>query len=626
MVDKDCGRSFGSVAGWLLPAVLVAGLAAVPARAEPDGSDSVTRTHVKTTTVASVQVDDARTAAQELTALPTVLSVADVELYSEIFQVQEHGDWARADRLMKALSDRSLIGHVMAQRFLHPTKYRSKYAELKDWLASYGDHPDAWRLYKLALKRRPANWKYPVKPTYDVERIAVTRSVDAAPEIPSRDLSRADRNRARAVRRAVSRALDRGHTLTAKTHMLSDKAKRLLSPEQYDELATRLGLAYFFDGHDTWALQWAGDAAKRSGHLVPKAHWVAGLVQWRLGDLHAATAHFEAVERNAGHAPWLHSAGAFWAARGALLTGRPERVSALLLEAAEAPRTFYGLLAAHMLGRPFPFDWSVPQLTSEDGKALVRSAAGRRALALAQVGQVKRAERELKGMLNPDDPDNLRLAIGIASLGGMATLAFDLDRRVHNADARMDVAAYPVPHWRPHDGFRIDPALVYALMRQESHFKPGAKSHRGARGLLQLMPATASFIAQDRRLRGSGRNALYDPETNLEIGQTYIEHLLEDPGVEGNMVRLAAAWNGGPGNVRKWSKRRGADDPLLFMESIPLRETRAFVERVLTNYWIYQHRLGRESPSLDSLARAQAPLYDAAWRDRTQLAETDDGS
>jgi soluble lytic murein transglycosylase len=568
----------------------------------------------------------AQPAADALTALPRVLSTADAELYDEIFAVQERGDWARAERLTERLSDRLLMGHVLAQKFLHPTAYRSQYPELKDWLSEYADHPDAPRLYKLAVKRRPANWKYPDKPTYAVERIAMARRADAGPDIPSRDLSRADRSRARAVIRAVTRALNRGHTLTAKTHLQSKDAERLLSAGEYDRLATRLGHAYFFDGHDDWALKWAGAAAERSGTLVPKAHWVAGLVLWRQGDLKAATAHFEAVERRARHAPWLHSAGAFWAARGALLTGHPERVSGFLGAAAEAPRTFYGLLASRMLGRPFPFDWTVPQLTSADGAALLETPAGRRALALAQIGQVKRAERELKGLLTPDDPESLRLAIGIASLSGMATLAFDLDRRVHGDDARMDVAAYPVPHWRPGGGFRIDPALVYALMRQESHFRPDAKSHRGARGLLQLMPATASFIAKDRRLRGSKRNALFDPETNLDIGQTYIEHLLEEPGIEGDMVRLAAAWNGGPGNVRKWARRPGAEDPLLFMESIPLRETRAFVERVLTNYWIYQHRLGHGTPTLDALAQARAPLYDSDWHDRTQVATGGDGS
>ena len=96
--------------------------------------------------------------------LPHVLSTADADLYKKIFKVQEKGQWKTADKLIKQLSDDALMGHVMAQRYLHPTKYRSKYKELKGWMAKYNDHHYAQRIYKLALKRRPKNWKYPTKP------------------------------------------------------------------------------------------------------------------------------------------------------------------------------------------------------------------------------------------------------------------------------------------------------------------------------------------------------------------------------------------------------------------------------------------------------------------------------
>ena len=88
---------------------------------------------------------------------PKILVHADVDLYRQIFTVQEDGDWKTADRLIARLEDRVLMGHVLAQRYLHPTKYRSKYKELKAWMAQYADHPDAARLYKLARRRQPAN-------------------------------------------------------------------------------------------------------------------------------------------------------------------------------------------------------------------------------------------------------------------------------------------------------------------------------------------------------------------------------------------------------------------------------------------------------------------------------------
>ncbi|MHC8508933.1 MAG: lytic transglycosylase domain-containing protein [Rhodospirillales bacterium] len=551
---------------------------------------------------------------------PDVLSAADALLYREIFYVQQSGDWAAAELLAADVDDPVLMGHVMAQRFLHPTKYRSKYPELKDWLAVYGDHPDAGQLYKLALKRRPADWKKPVQPVYGVRGAKHARGRGSAGLPYKAGLSRAERKLARQIIHSVNAALNKGMTLRAKSHLNEAAAKRVLSAPQYDKLASRLALAYFFDGHDAWSLNWSENAAKRSGVLVPQAHWTAGLVLWRGGDKVRASDHFAAAAHHQKE-PWQRSAAAFWAARGYMLTGELDKVSALLETAAAHPRTFYGLLAVHVLGREMPFDWTVPGPEDMDASAASERPAGRRALALLQVGEIRRAEREIMGLLDPDDAAAARSALNLAAVSGMANLAMMLDRRLNGAGESLDIAAYPAPRWRPRGGFTVDPALLYALMRQESEFKPNAKSYRGASGLMQLMPATASFIARDRRLRSSRRNTLFIPETNMDLGQRYIHHLLNEPTIQGDVVRLAAAWNGGPGNLRKWLRRSENDDPLMLIESIPLRETRIFVERVLANLWIYRHRMGQESPTLAALAAGRAPVYAAQDAGLTQLAE-----
>ena len=124
---------------------------------------------------------------------------------------------------------------------------------------------------------------------------------------------------------------------------------------------------------------------------------------------------------------------------------------------------------------------------------------------------------------------------------------------------------------------------------------------------MQLMPATARFVA---RVSGFPASAvqLGRPEVNIALGQKYLELLLEDDNVGGDLFRLAAAWNGGPGNLERWQRDpRSYDDPLLFIETIPAGETRAFIEHVLANLWIYRHRLGQPSPSLDALAAGQWP-------------------
>ena len=174
----------------------------------------------------------------------------------------------------------------------------------------------------------------------------------------------------------------------------------------------------------------------------------------------------------------------------------------------------------------------------------------------------------------------------------------------------LDAALYPLPVWHPEDGYKVDRALIYAVTRQESRFNAYAKSHAGARGLMQLMPATASSISGTRAYRYSRRNDLYEPALNLSLGQKYLQRLLASDDISGNLFLMAAAYNGGSGNLRKWMRETDyADDPLLFIESIPAPETRDFIERVLTNLWIYRARLGQDAPSLAALANGGWPVY-----------------
>jgi soluble lytic murein transglycosylase-like protein len=256
----------------------------------------------------------------------------------------------------------------------------------------------------------------------------------------------------------------------------------------------------------------------------------------------------------------------------------------------------------------------------------MRIDTGRRAFALIQIGELRRAELELRPIVYRDNPTLAEGIVALAERIGIPGLAVRVALYVKNPETGESVfpgALYPIPVWKPRGGFRIDPALVYAFMRQESGFNANARSRAGARGLMQLMPATARFIA-DPADRRDLMTRLYEPSLNLTLGQKYLIHLLNHETVQGDLFRLAAAYNGGPGNLAKWEKRSAQmDDPLLFIESIPARETREFIERVLCNLWIYRIRMGQDAPSLDALAAGERPLYTAFDKDapaRSRLA------
>ena len=551
-----------------------------------------------------------------------VLSGIDADLYLKIFEAQKKGQWKHADKLVKNLSNKLLLGHVKAQRFLHPTKYRSRYKELKDWLNIYSDHPQAVRIYKLALRRKPKNWRMPKVPQRLKTKVKARAPLANGIRIKGKKLTRSDRLKAKHVQRSVRRSLRRGHTLATKRTLQTRNARRYLSDGQYDQLTARLGFAYFTDGLDKWALKWAVKAAERSGKLVPEAHWTAGLASWRLGRKDAAAHHFEHAARSSSSATWFQSAAAFWAARANLVNQQPEKVNDWLERASIYPRTFYGLLARHILGKPVDFRWTPPPLHSANIKELSNQPRGKRGMALLQIGNTYLAEREFKELARSADDPLAKIILALAAQQNMASLAVRLDSRLYPRGGGYDGAAYPIPAWVPADGFLVDRALIYALIRQESRFNPNAKSRAGARGLMQLMPRTARFVARAKGIKYQSWRKLYQPKINLTIGQRYIEMLLKNPMIKGDLFLMAAAWNGGPGNLNKWRKRSNhLNDPLFLIESLPSRETRNFIERVLANLWIYRHRLNQETPSLDAIAAGKRPVYTALGDNVREIAE-----
>ena len=545
--------------------------------------------------------------------VPTILSPKDISKYRVIFLLQKEGDWRTVDKIIHSLEDTILLGHVLAQRYLHPTKYRTSYKEFKIWLDKHYDHPEAVRIYRLAVKRRPKNWKMPKAPAafnreYKKRATIVRRSKEY---VRTKKLSKTGRIEMRRLERRLRFFLRKGWTLAYKKLLSDKRLLKLFHPYQLDAARARLAAGYFAAGRDNWALNWAEKAIDRSGQYLPEAHWVAGLAAWRLGNYRKSLTSFEAVSESKYVSSWLSSAGAFWAARSAMKIGKPELYTKYLRSAANFPRTFYGILASYLLGVIPEFDWSSPDYNKKSMQVLANQPGGRRAISLIQVGQDKLAERVLKILFSDSNPELAGAMLAIADRAEMPSLAMRLSSMlVASGKKLLDSTTYPAPGAIGTGSQKIDRELMLAIIRQESEFNPGAKSPRGARGLMQLMPGTASFVGRDRRFRGSRRDRLFDPETNLELGHRYIKILLNEKYIRGDLFKMMVAWNAGPGNLIKWNKSVNyGKDPLLFIESIPSKETRIFVERVMTNYWIYRARFGKPQYSLESVLSGGWPVY-----------------
>ncbi len=544
-------------------------------------------------------------------ALPRVLIDGDIALYRDIFTLQEDGDLHAAAHLIKQLENPVLLGHVQAQKYLHPTAHRSSFEELRLWLEDYADHPQARRIYRLAMRRKPADARAPHKPIPPMQMASNDDEPEPTGYISPRKRSKAERRKLINLLVHIRNHLRRGELTHAREHLDGPKLNRLADDVELDIIRAEVAYAHFIRGHDEIALALGAASAERSDELAPLGSWAAGLAAYRMGDLEAARSHFEGLALATQGPSAMVAGGAFWAARLNLMTWRPERVSRHLRIAANYPRTFYGLLANRALAQTVEFAWEPPLLTDRDIDTVMRTSEVVRAIALAEVGETGFAEMEMRRLRPEASPALGKAMLALATRIGLPASQLRVARTLAAIDGRRhDGGLYPVPAWVPESGYIVDRAVLFALMRQESAFNERAKSYAGARGLMQLMPRTASFIARDNRIHQSRREFLYQPEFNIELGQKYVLHLLAAETIGNDLLLAVAAYNGGPGNLRKWLRRTAFnDDPLLFKETLPARETRLFIDHVFTNLWIYRARLGQSAPSLDALAGGRWPAY-----------------
>ncbi len=515
--------------------------------------------------------------------LPRFLSDADAHVYRTIFRLQDEGKWPEADKAIGRLTDKRLLGHVLAQRYLAPN-YRSRYEELAAWLDRYADHPQAGRLHGLALNRMPPGAKPPQPPKGVTVREAPVSTEPTSEEDGSTEFTE-----------APAPGLDQSSDTADTAGVDADQVLAEIVSEAETSTTPPAALPKLVAG-----------GANRA--------WVAGLNAWRAEKFTAAAKLFEQVGHATGVDPWVRSAGYYWAARSMHASQQPKRHTEMLQAAAQFPRTFYGILARHVLGLDYGLNFEKTVLGPGEIETLAQHPAIQRAIALAQVWQYDRADHELRAAAATGGAGPTLSLVALSERIGTPASSLDLAQRLLKEDGTaVDSALYPTMPWASASAseYGIDAALLHALVRQESGFRPRAKSHAGARGLMQLMPATGKFIAKASNIPLSSRDHLFEPSTNLLLGQAYVEHLFRDENIGANLFKMAAAYNGGPGNLRKWERKSDyRDDPLLFIESLPARETRIFIERVLANMWIYRIRFGQSTPSLDALAAGDWPSYD----------------
>jgi soluble lytic murein transglycosylase len=339
---------------------------------------------------------------------------------------------------------------------------------------------------------------------------------------------------------------------------------------------------------------------------------------WRLGWLSWLRAEYAEAAERWGRIPGVKTASQgyrdasmYWIGRTHEQRGDAEGAARQFASViAEAPRSYYGVLAARRSPRSQPNPARNPasaqlaaSLPVDPRETLQSDAPYARVEALRAVGLGEFADEEMDEAVRRSTGDPRRLYALSAAYASEARhfQSLRILRRHFIGLARSGPATLPRAFW---DFFyplgwrselndaaaraALDPYLVAAVVREESSFDPQARSRVGARGLMQLMPDTARQLAKGRGLP-SGDDMLADPGANLLLGSAYLAGLMKEFGEP----RLAvAAYNAGPARVREWWKARATDDVEVWVELIPFDETRFFVRRVMLSWEEYRRLYG----------------------------------
>jgi soluble lytic murein transglycosylase len=372
---------------------------------------------------------------------------------------------------------------------------------------------------------------------------------------------------------------------------LKDIARPELVWRELDDAARRA----LSRGEAKTAYRLASQHGGMGGTVFAEGEWLSGWIALRfLHDAKTAATHFDGLFDGVS-SPISKARAAYWSGRARdAMKNKPE-AQKWYQTAAQYSTTYYGQLAAQRAGHQGPLTFpATPEPSAADEAAFNKQELARVVQLLVQLGEGDRARIFLSRMVElAKGPAERRMIVDLAGSLGRDDLMVAAAKAARQEGTELVEQLFPL-HSVP-AGDSPEKALVLAIIRQESAFQEDAVSSAGALGLMQLMPATAKSVAKKLGLGYSPAKLTGDPSFNITLGRAYIDGLVGDYG--GSYVLAIAGYNAGPRRVSEWmaqnrDPRRQGVDVVDWIESIPISETRNYVQRVMENLQVYRHRLG----------------------------------
>lgn len=337
-----------------------------------------------------------------------------------------------------------------------------------------------------------------------------------------------------------------------------------------------------------------------AGYAYADLEWISGYVALtKLNDAATAIEHFKRFEA-AVDTPISKGRAGYWMGRAYAALNKPEEAHAAYALGARYQTSFYGLLAAEQIGRPFDPALAVPEKAPPWRDApFMSSTVTHAALLLLANDEINLAERFLTHLVETL-PREQAIQLGDMVIDmGHPHLAVMIAKRAARQGVVLPAAYYPL-HPLVEKQLPMAQEMTLAIARRESEFDPVVISGAGARGLMQVMPATAKLVAKDIGILSNHSTALLtsDWAYNAKLGATYLAELAGE--FQGNVVMVSAGYNAGPGRPTRWMQtygdpRTGTPDIVDWIEHIPFNETRNYVMRVTESLPVYRARLGQEA-------------------------------
>jgi len=542
-----------------------------------------------------------------------ILNQKDKNLYLKIFNQYRNADFKNGEINIAKLDNNILLGHVEALKLLHPTKHRSSFLELKHWLDEYNDHYESKRIYKLGVRRMPEGGKRPKKSSSPIlekkylTKLKKNKNLSNMKQV----FSKKNYSQKISIYNTIRSRVGKGWPTGALEYF--NKNNKIFSDYEKSFLLSKIANGYYLANLDDKAINTLGDKSFIKAPYI-EGLWIKGLAHYRKKEFKRSSKSFLILSKVSKNT-WLKAAGAYWSFISSSKMQNQKDIMRASIEALEVacsvPYNLYSLLSCFVINKPIDINKGEEfYKLNENYNEFSSTKFGQRIKALLEIDETSIAEFELSRAQKISNHAFKKIILGFAMNNDLSSLQIKTTKTLFGENADINLL-YPSPKWMDNLNINnIDKNIVMGVVRQESQFSAFAKSGKSAYGLMQVLPSTAKMMDRKKNFIGN-RRLLFDPSINVDVGTKYIKSLLSIKYIKGDLLKTLISYNAGPGNFSKWSKKiTYNDDSFLLIESIPSRETRLFVERVLSNIIIYEYLNNKSQNYVKQLVETNTIIID----------------